>query len=94
MRNTQLESWSRLQPELNKRQQQVLQALKELGNSATNRQLAKHLDWEINRITGRINELCYMKKVVGHRTIKDPETNRKVTLWQRLNVGFKQAKLW
>ena len=94
MRNTQLESWSRLQPELNKRQQQVLQALKELGNSATNRQLAKHLGWEVNRITGRINELCYMKKVVGHRTIKDNETNRTVTLWQRLNVGFKQAKLW
>ena len=94
MRNTQLESWNKLQPELNKRQEQVLQALKELGNAATNRQLAKHLGWEVNRITGRINELCYMKKVVGHRTIKDLETNRTVTLWQRLNVGFKQAKLW
>ena len=93
IRETQLMSWDAMQPKLGKRQRQIMEALKDLGNSATNRQLAKHLGWEINRVTGRINELCEMKKVLGNKTIKDPETNRMVTLWQKSAINNEQIQL-
>ena len=57
MRSTQLNSWQQLQPTLSTRQCQVLEAIVKLGGKATNRQIAKCLSWEINRVTGRITEL-------------------------------------
>lgn len=58
-------------PTIGERRAQVLSALRELGE-ATNSELAVHLNWTINRITGRTHELVEMKKVidVGKRPCK------------------------
>jgi DNA-binding MarR family transcriptional regulator len=50
----------------------------------TNRMLAKHLGWDINRVTGRVTELVNMGMVKASGTTKDSETNRTVTLWETL----------
>lgn len=44
--------------DLGDKQRVVYEAIKTLGR-ATNEQLAEHLGWEINRITGRVNELSH-----------------------------------
>ena len=46
--------------------------------------LAKHLGWDINRVTGRVTELVNMGMVKASGTTKDSETNRTVTLWETL----------
>tara|TARA_R100000541_G_scaffold15337_4_gene24753 strand:+ start:743 stop:913 length:171 start_codon:yes stop_codon:yes gene_type:complete len=50
----------------------------------TNRMIAKHLGWDINRVTGRITELVNLGMVTTSGTYKDQETNRTVTLWKAL----------
>ena len=64
------------------RQSQVLHALKEELGKATNRQLAKHLDWDINRITGRITELRNKGLVIPAGSHYDAATNRTVNMWK------------
>jgi hypothetical protein len=44
--------------------------------------IANDLGWDINRITGRVNELVNFGLVVSTGTYKDRETNRTVTLWE------------
>ena len=50
----------------------------------TNRMIAKHLAWDINRVTGRVTELVNLGMVMASGTYKDQETNRTVTLWKAL----------
>ena len=81
MRNTSLDAYESIKDDLSKKQLTVLQALKTL-KTATNRQISKYLDWEINRVTGRTNELYNKGFIIGDDRIKDTETNRTVTLWK------------
>ena len=50
----------------------------------TNRNIAKELGWEINRVTGRVTELVNLGMVTTDGTYKDKQTNRTVTLWKAL----------
>jgi DNA-binding MarR family transcriptional regulator len=81
VRQTQVASFKELQDVISNRQQSVYEALKSLGPS-TNRSIAKHLGWDINRVTGRVNELVNLGMVNTNKTILDQETNRTVTLWK------------
>jgi len=79
VRSTSLEAYEQIKPKLSKSQQRVLLAIYELGQ-ATNRQIAKHLDLEINQITPRTLELREMGKVEEHDTIV--QNGRKAYRWR------------
>ena len=85
IRTTQVDSLKQLKPKLGKRRQSVYNALVYLNNSihipSTNRMIAKHLEWDINRVTGRVTELVGLGMVSSVGTYEDKETNRTVTLW-------------
>ncbi len=66
---------------MSQRQNQVYKALDAQG-MATNRMIAKHLGWDINRVTGRVTELVNLGKITANGTYLDKETNRTVTLWK------------
>ena len=68
---------------ISKRQAQVLKTIFQLGQ-ATNRMIAKKLDWDINRVTGRVSELRE-KHLVDHAgDYYDTQTERTVNLWKCL----------
>ena len=62
------------------RKEQVLNALRELGN-ATNSELSKRLKLPINSITGRCKELREDGRVIETGSKFDKETNRTVTVF-------------
>tara|TARA_R110002020_G_scaffold367700_1_gene579602 strand:+ start:443 stop:643 length:201 start_codon:yes stop_codon:yes gene_type:complete len=63
------------------KQQTVYGAIK-TTTPATNRNIAKTLGWEINRVTGRVTELVNKGMVKANGTIFDKNTNRTVTTWE------------
>jgi len=65
------------------KQKTVYGVIKSKGK-ITNRMIAKHLDWDINRVTGRVTELVSRGMVIAEGTHKDKQTNRTVTLWKAL----------
>lgn len=67
---------------ISKRQSEVLRVLKEELGQATNRMIAKHLDWDINRVTGRISELREKGLVIPSGSFYDAVTNRTVNMWR------------
>ena len=83
MRQTSIESYKRLFPTLNDRQQIVYDKLVECPDS-TNRELAKLLCWEINCVTPRVTELVDSGMVRSNGTKRDVETNRSVTCWEAI----------
>jgi|SaaInlV_165m_DNA_1040744.scaffolds.fasta_scaffold01294_2 hypothetical protein len=82
IRQTQVESYEKLQPDLSRRQTEVYDCLKSSRNGLTNRGVAKLLGWDINRVTGRMNELVAKDAVTGDTTVFDSQTQRTVTLWK------------
>lgn len=88
IRTTQVDSLKQLKPKLGKRRQSVYNALVYLNNSihipSTNRMIAKHLEWDINRVTGRVTELVSLGKAIASGVHKDADTNRNVTTWKAL----------
>lgn len=64
---------------LGDKQEAVRDAISELG-TANNKQVAKYLGWEINRVTGRVNELVRMGFVALERVDVSSE-GRKVKFW-------------
>ena len=67
---------------ISKRQAQVLKVLyTELGQ-ATNRMIAKKLDWDINRVTGRVSELRQKGLIEHAGDFYDTHTERTVNLWK------------
>jgi DNA-binding MarR family transcriptional regulator len=68
--------------QLTKRQLEVLTGLNLYLGQATNRMIAKHLGWDINRVTGRITELRDKGLVVHAGDYYDQETERTVNLWK------------
>lgn len=59
---TSILAYKEVEPKLGHRQRAVLEALETLG-TANNKEIAQYLDWEINRVTGRVNELRTLKKI-------------------------------
>jgi predicted HTH transcriptional regulator len=83
IRKTQVNSLKQLQPTIELKRDIVYNAIKSLG-MATNSMIAKHLDWDINRVTGRVNELVHDGKVTDNGTYKDTSTNRTVIIWKAI----------
>ena len=67
---------------ISKRHAQVLKVLKMDLGQATNRMIAKKLDWDINRVTGRVSELREKGLVENAGDYYDSSTNRTVNLWK------------
>jgi len=67
---------------ISKRQAQVLTVLKTDLGQATNRMIAKKLDWDINRVTGRVSELREKGLVEHAGDYYDSATERTVNLWK------------
>ncbi len=67
---------------ISKRQAQVLKVLHLDLGQATNRMIAKKLDWDINRVTGRISELRDKGLVTHAGDYYDAQTERTVNLWK------------
>lgn len=70
-----LKKSGKLQPRENK----VLLAIIQL-NGATDKQIAAHLGWEINQVTGRRNSLEKKGMVFSKRKVK--QLNRMVYFWE------------
>tara|TARA_R100001463_G_scaffold25650_2_gene60622 strand:- start:8207 stop:8470 length:264 start_codon:yes stop_codon:yes gene_type:complete len=82
IRKTQVDSYKKVLENISEKQKSVYAVLSVLGPSS-NRAIAKHLQWDINRVTGRITELVNLGMVNTHGTTFDNETNRTVTLWTK-----------
>ena len=72
-----------MKPTIGMKQQTVYGAIK-TTTPATNRNIAKTLGWDINRVTGRVTELVNLGMVISDGTHFDTQTNRTVTLWKVL----------
>lgn len=67
-----LEAWIKTKDQLNKKQNDVLQAMKDLGNYATMHDVASYLCVPLNTISGRFSELRRMGKITAlYKTKKD-----------------------
>lgn len=79
-----VESYKELQEngKINQKQARVLRVLKSELGMATNRMVAKALDWPINRVTGRISELREKGLIENAGDYYDADTNRTVNLWK------------
>ena len=82
IRTTQVNSLKKLK-NLDGKRKTVYDIIKSKGK-VTNRMIAKTLDWDINRVTGRVTELVSRGMVIAEGTHKDKQTNRTVTLWKAL----------
>ena len=80
VRDTSIESYHKIE-NLGDKQQKVLLAIQDLGR-CTDRQIATRLGWEINRVTGRRNELDKGGYIRAFEKTHDAETNRNVWLWE------------
>ena len=67
---------------ISSRQAQVLKVLHVDLGQATNRMIAKHLDWDINRVTGRVSELREKGLIEHAGDFYDTQTERTVNLWK------------
>ena len=84
MNSKSIESYKKLYDEgvISKRQAQVLKVIAVDLKQATNRMIAKHLDWDINRVTGRVSEVREKGLVEHAGDFYDSATERTVNLWK------------
>ena len=78
MQDTSLSAYVAIQPRLPKKQKEVYRLLREAsqqGMDMTNYELARALHWQINCVTGRVNELVKMGLVqkAGRRWNKETQ---------------------
>lgn len=73
--------WAYESVDLPARQLDVIVALLAMGE-ATDKQIAAHLAWPINRVTPRRGELHEKGLVARARLTVDPETGRDVSVWR------------
>ena len=66
--------------DLGDKQSKVLEKIEEI-QPCSNKQIARSLGWEINRVTGRVNELAKMGLIKTER-IAVGDTGRPEKLWQ------------
>ena len=80
MRQTSLEAYfEAVQPDLNEKQKVVFEAIVFLGK-ASDQDIADYLQWTINRVTGRRNELFKKNSIYHVDTVKN-QFNRNVCRW-------------
>ncbi len=82
VQQTSLLAFQEIKKDLGKRQKKVLavlEQLKQLGGSATDKQLSTYLHWPINCITPRRNELVKKGLIVTKGTTL--QDGRKAMLW-------------
>ncbi len=77
---TSMMAYFEVQPKLGRNQKLVFEALEEIY-PATNKQIAKHLGWEINSVTPRTIELRAKHKVIKAYVDKD-ESGRSAIFWK------------
>lgn len=65
---------------LGNRQATVLEKIEEI-QPCSNKQIARSLGWEINRVTGRVNELAKLGLIKSERT-EIGETGRLEKVWE------------
>lgn len=81
IQQTSLEAYKAILPELSDKQQTIFEVIAKHPNMS-NHDIARFLNWEINTVTPRVNELREMG-VVGYRGDKlDRTTNRNVMMWE------------
>jgi DNA-binding MarR family transcriptional regulator len=91
MSHTSKEAYASIVSSLGEKQRIVLSALGELG-IANNRAIAHQLGWEINRVTGRVNELRKLGRVELAYTNKDV-TGKRTKCWRVKNPVDNQVPL-
>ena len=80
MRQTSLDAYQKLE-KLAEKRRKVFDAIDFLGE-ACNLDVAYHLQWSINRVTPRTNELVKMGLVKESKRAITPRTDRKVIYWK------------
>lgn len=60
----------------------------------TDRQIAEHLGWPINRITPRRGELVQQGQIIQQIKAPDPVTKRTVSWWIKKPEGLQQLSLF
>lgn len=81
MRSTSIEAFVSILEKLPKCRMKVFKAMKKINKPCSNYMISKHLNWPINRITGRTNELRKLGMVVFHHKEICQETKAKVDYW-------------
>ena len=81
IQQTSIEAYKEILPELGHRQQIVLDVIA-CHPGMSNHDIARFLNWEINTITPRVNELRELGVVDYHSTKVDRVTNRNVMTWE------------
>lgn len=79
IQQTSMAAYLEVKPKMGRNQKLVLEALEEIY-PATNKQIAKHLGWEINSVTPRILELRAKRKVV--KAYQDLDGGRQANFWK------------
>lgn len=80
VKETSLDAYRQLEG-LSAKLKRVFEAIKELGE-ACNLDIAYKLQWSINRVTPRTNELVKMKIVTEAKRDITPRTGKKVIFWK------------
>lgn len=83
MQTTSLMAYSDIKKEgkLQPRQQELLQALQQI-EPACDRDLARHLSWEISQVNGRRNALVALGRIVEAYKHKSMVTGKTVIYWK------------
>jgi len=83
IQQTSLETYKAILPTLSERQQMIFEVIQR-HPGMSNHDIARYLDWEINCVTPRVNELR-AKQVVGlHSEKTDRITGVKVMTWEEI----------
>jgi len=77
---TTLESWIKIQPEIGRRQKQILDVLS--IKPMSNREISKFTTLPINSITPRVHELRKKGLVKACGEVFDGQTKRNVIVWK------------
>jgi hypothetical protein len=83
MRNTQLDTWSAIQETLPERRAAVLRVIRKYPKGVALFQIADELGWTINRVSGRVTELCEMGFVKDlNSRVLNPKSGKQCIAWQ------------
>ena len=83
VKQTSLESWRKLQPDLSRKQREMLAVFKKYALLRfTDKELAKILRWPINSVTPRRGELADKGLIHEAGVVWDKGTRRHVTTWR------------
>ena len=79
--NTSLTAYDHIKETLSAKRKAVLEVLQKENRPMTNKEISVKLGWEINRITGRVNELVELQLVRKVRRGTCPVTGFGATFW-------------